>query len=50
MTPKKIYRFIKSPCGQTKYEKLSLDKTFFGRIRLYWFIVFASIRDYNLKD
>ena len=50
MTQKTIYRFIKSPCGQTKYEKLSLNKTFFGRMRLYWFIFFATIRDFNLKN
>ena len=49
MTQKKIYRFIKTPCGQTKYEKLNLNQTFFGRIRLYWFIIFATIRDFNLK-
>ena len=50
MTQKRIYKFIKSACGQAKYEKLTLNKTFFGRIRLFWFIVFAAIRDYNLKD
>ena len=50
MNQKKIYKFIKSPCGQTKYEKLSLNKTFVGRIRLYWFILFATLRDINLKD
>ena len=50
MTQKKIYKFIKSPCGQAKYEKLNLNKTFFGRIRLSWFILFATIRDFNLED
>ena len=50
MTQKKIYKFIKSPCGQKKYEELYLNKTFFGRLRLFWFIAFATIRDFNLKD
>ena len=50
MTQKRIYKFIKSPCGQVKYEKLTLNKTFFGKIRLYWFIVFATIQDFNLRD
>ena len=50
MTQKKIYKFIKSPCGQAKYEKLFLNKTVFGKIRLYWFIFFATIRDFKLKD
>ena len=49
MTQKRIYKLIKSPCGQAKYEKLTLNTTFFGRIRLYWFIIFATIRDFNLK-
>ena len=49
MIQKIIYKLIKSPCGQSKYEKLTLNKTFFGRIRLYWFIIFATIRDFNLK-
>ena len=50
MTSKKIYKFIKSPCGKAKYEKLSLNKTPYGKIRLWWFIVFASIRDFSLKN
>tara|TARA_Y100001978_G_scaffold49932_1_gene44775 strand:+ start:3019 stop:3171 length:153 start_codon:yes stop_codon:yes gene_type:complete len=50
MTSKKIFNFIKTECGQAKYEKLLLNKTFFGRLRLYWFIVFASIRDFNLNN
>ena len=50
MTQKKIYKFIKSPCGQAKYEKLYLNKTLVGRIRLYWFILFATMRDLYLKD
>ena len=49
MTQKRIYKLIKSPCGQAKYERLTLNKTFFGRIRLCWFIIFATIRDFNLK-
>ena len=50
MTQKRIYKFIKSPCGQAKYDKLNSNKTFFGRIRLYWFIVFATIQDFKLRD
>ena len=50
MNQKNIYKFIKSSCGQAKYEQLCLNKTFYGKIRLYWYIFFASIRDFNLKD
>lgn len=50
MNKKRIYDLIKSPCGQAKYEKLSLNKTLYGRVRLLWFIFFAAIRDFNLKN
>ena len=50
MNQKKIYKFIKSSCGQAKYEELSLNKTIYGRVRLYWYIFFASIRDFNFKN
>ncbi len=50
MSEKKIYKFIKSPCGQMKFEKLSLNKTIYGRLRLFWFIFFATIRDINFKN
>tara|TARA_B100000900_G_scaffold327513_1_gene287652 strand:- start:2136 stop:2288 length:153 start_codon:yes stop_codon:yes gene_type:complete len=50
MSEKKIYKFIKSPCGQMKFEKLSLNKTIYGRVRLFWFVFFATIRDINFKN
>jgi len=50
MNKKKIYNFIKTECGQVKYEKLSLNKTFYGKIRLYWFILFATLKDFNIKN
>ncbi len=49
MTQKKIYNFIKTDCGQAKYEELSLDKTLYGKVRLYWFIFFATLKDFNVK-
>ena len=50
MEQKNIYKFIKTPCGQMKYEKLLANKTIFGKIRLYWFIIFATLKDLNLKN
>ncbi len=50
MNQKKIYKFIKTECGQSKYERLTLNKSFFGKIRLYWFIFFASLKDFNVKN
>ena len=50
MENKKIYRLIKTECGRAKYENLILNKTLFGKIRLYWFIFFATLKDINIKD
>lgn len=36
---------IKTVCGIDKYRLLQRDKSLFGRLRLGWFFVFASIRD-----
>ena len=44
-----IFSVIKTECGRAKYEMLASKKGIFNRIRLYWFIVFAAIEDWNLK-
>ena len=41
---------IKTVCGLEKYEKLSKRKGFFNRVRFYWFVLFASIRDFSEKS
>ena len=38
---------IKTTCGLEKYDKLKTNKTFIGKLRLYWFKFFAIIRDLN---
>ena len=38
---------IKTACGIDKYNKLKMNKTFMGKLRLYWFNFFATIRDLN---
>ena len=38
---------IKTACGIDKYNKLKRNKTFIGKLRLYWFNFFAVIRDLN---
>ena len=40
---------IKTICGLEKYEKLSKRKGFFNKVRLWWFVLFASIRDLGKK-
>ena len=44
-----IFSLIKTECGRAKYEMLASQKGIFNRIRLYWFIIFATIEDWNLK-
>ena len=50
MDKNRIFKLIKTECGRTKYEMLASKKGLFNRIRLYWFIVFAIIEDWNLKS
>jgi len=50
MKDKFIFKYIKTECGQMKYESLSANKTLLGRIRLYWFVIFALIRDLNIRN
>ena len=44
-----IFSLIKTKCGRAKYEILASKTGIFNRIRLYWFIIFATIADWNLK-
>ena len=37
--------FIKTDCGLEKYKLLKSQKGMFAKIRFYWFVFFASIRD-----
>ena len=47
---KAVFNYIKTPCGQAKYTELELNKSLFGKLRLIWFVLIASIRDWNIKD
>ena len=38
---------IKTICGIEKYNKLKNNKTVIGKIRFYWFNIFAILRDLN---
>ena len=50
MKKKTVFNYIKTPCGQAKYIELEANKTLLGKVRLIWFILIASIRDWNIKD
>ena len=41
-----VPKTIKTACGFTKFENLNKKKSVLGRARLYWFVLFASIRDF----
>ena len=38
-------KFITTECGIDKYNKLRNQKGFFKKIRFYWFVIIASLRD-----
>ena len=38
---------IKTVCGIDKYHQLKRDKSMWGKLRLTWFVVIATLRDLN---
>jgi len=42
-------KFIKTECGLNKYDELKDHKSLIGKIRFYWFVLVASLRDKILK-
>ena len=49
MNKPSIFSLIKTKCGRAKYEMLSSKQGIINRLRLYWFIIFATIKDWNIK-
>jgi hypothetical protein len=45
-----IHRWIKTECGRAKYADLSARPGAMARLRLAWFVVIASLRDWRLPD
>ena len=43
-----IKDLIKTPCGLAKYNELSSRAGYFSKIRLLWFIFFATLRDLSI--
>ena len=41
--------FIKTKCGLEKYDLLKSRKGVYAKIRFYWFVLFASIKDLGHK-
>jgi hypothetical protein len=40
-------KMIKTICGIDKYQQLKRDKSLWGKLRLTWFVVFATLRDFK---
>lgn len=41
-----LYNFIKTDCGREKLSQLHQDRSFLSHLRLVYFILVASIRDF----
>ena len=50
MNKLKINSFIKTECGRIKYDQLSNKTGHFAKLRLFWFILVATIRDLNITS
>ncbi len=50
MKPPAIYSLIKTPCGRSKYQILVSKNGFLSKPRLIWFIIIATIKDWNLPS
>ena len=45
-----IFRWIKTECGRAKYADLSQRCGLGAKVRLGWFVVIATLRDWRLPD
>lgn len=43
-----VFKWIKAECGRIKYQELAGRRGPFAKIRLYWFVLIAAIRDARL--
>ena len=46
---KDITNYIKTECGLTEYYLLKARKGFFNKLRFYWFVAIATVRDLPKK-
>ena len=45
-----VHKWIKTPCGRSKFDELSQMNGIFAVIRLSWFVFFAALKDWNLPN
>ncbi len=45
-----IFSYIKTECGRAKYNELISKKGIPAKIRIFWFILIAIIKDWNIDE
>ena len=50
MTKSPLDRWIKTDCGRAKYADLSTRRGLTAKLRLGWFVLIASLRDWSLPN
>ncbi|MEB3201152.1 MAG: hypothetical protein VKK62_11595 [Synechococcaceae cyanobacterium] len=48
MVPESLRRWIKTDCGRARYAELAARSGPLARLRLAWFVLIASLRDWPL--
>ncbi|MFN5464849.1 MAG: hypothetical protein ACK6BM_12900 [Cyanobacteriota bacterium] len=46
--PRSISRWVKTECGRAKYQELASRGGPRARLRLWWFVLIAALRDWRL--
>ena len=50
MTNPLLHRWIKNDCGRAKYTDLAARPGLPAKLRLGWFVLIASLRDWSLPN
>ena len=50
MNEPKVFQWIKTDCGRAKYADLSTRRGPAAKLRLGWFVLIASLRDWSLPN
>ena len=45
-----LYRWVKTDCGRTKLADLAARPGGLARLRLIWFVLIATLRDWTLPN
>ena len=50
MVQSKVDNWIKTDCGRAKYAELAQRSGLLAKLRLSWFVFFAALKDWRLKN